>query len=517
MDPVETPMSPVSDDARQTVVIVSVMMVVFLAAMESMVTSTIMPSVIGAIGGMSLYPWVTASFMLASTVTTPIYGKLSDVYGRKRFVLIAIAIFLAGSSLCGLAQDMGQLIVYRAVQGIGAGGLMTMSFIVFGVVFPPERRARMQALLTSMWALASMAGPLVGAMCVQWLSWQWAFFLNVPIAVVAFWLIATFLQLPPEPQRPYRMDYLGVVLFAASMSALLVASMAPGQGWGRPATVAALAAAATLFAVLVRHERRVVEPILPVPLFGQRAFAISVSLAALGTAGFFATLAFLPLYLQGVLDAAPAKAGQALTAVSLGWVAGATVCGRLLAGWGFRRPTVLGTSLIALSYGAFYLASASRVAWPVFASCVVLGIGMGFVATATLMAIQAAAPRGMLGAATSGSQLFRTIGGTLGISLFGGSQLAFFTHGLAQGAATSGDAALVRLLDQPHLILDPAARLVLPEATLARAVDALAQSMHQVFLLTALCSLAGIVLALRMPVSVVPPVSAIEPHVAPGE
>jgi EmrB/QacA subfamily drug resistance transporter len=515
MDPVETPVLPVSADARQTVVVVSVMMVVFLAAMESMVTSTIMPSVIGAIGGMSLYPWVTASFMLASTVTTPIYGKLSDVYGRKRFVLIAIAIFLAGSCLCGLAEDMGQLIVYRAVQGIGAGGLMTMSFIVFGVVFPPERRAKMQALLTSMWALASMAGPLVGALCVQWLSWQWAFFLNVPIAIVAFWLIATFLQLPPEPQRPYRMDYLGIALFAASMSALLVASMAPGQGWGRPATAGALAVAAGLFAVLVRHERRVAEPILPVPLFGQRAFAISVSLAALGTAGFFATLAFLPLYLQGVLNVAPAKAGQALTAVSLGWVAGATVCGRLLAGWGFRRPTVLGTSLIALAYGAFYVASASRLAWPVFASCVVLGIGMGFVATATLMAIQASAPRGMLGAATSGSQLFRTIGGTLGISLFGGSQLAFFTHGLAKGAQTSGDDAMARLLDQPHLILDPAARLALPEATLARAVDALAQSMHQVFFLTALCSLVGIVLAWRMPVSVAPPVTAIEPHAAP--
>jgi MFS family permease len=259
----------------------------------------------------------------------------------------------------------------------------------------------------------------------------------------------------------------------------------------------------------------VAEPILPVPLFGQRAFAISVSLAALGTAGFFATLAFLPLYLQGVLNVAPAKAGQALTAVSLGWVAGATVCGRLLAGWGFRRPTVLGTSLIALAYGAFYVASASRLAWPVFASCVVLGIGMGFVATATLMAIQASAPRGMLGAATSGSQLFRTIGGTLGISLFGGSQLAFFTHGLAKGAQTSGDDAMARLLDQPHLILDPATRLALPEATLARAVDALAQSMHQVFFLTALCSLVGIVLAWRMPVSVAPPVTAIEPHAAP--
>jgi EmrB/QacA subfamily drug resistance transporter len=498
------------DDARQTVVIVSVLTVVFLAAMEGMVTSTIMPSVIGAIGGMGLYPWVTASFMLASTVTTPIYGKLSDVYGRKRFVLIAITIFVIGSILCGLARDMVQLVVFRAVQGVGAGGLLTMSFIVFGVVFPPDRRARMQGLLSSMWALASIAGPLVGAMCVQWLTWQWAFFLNVPIGLLAAWLIATWLHLPEEPARSYRMDYPGVLLFAASMCALLVASMALNLGWGATGLWGALAGAAALFGALIWHERRVGEPILPVPLFAQRAFAVSVALAALGTAGFFATLAFLPLYLQGVLGTGPAMAGQALTAVSVGWVAGAFLCGRVLTAWGFRWPTLFGAVMIVVSYGAFYLSSASRVIWPVFVSCAVLGIGMGFVATATLLAIQTSAPRQMLGAATSGSQLFRTVGGTLGISVFGGLQLAFFRQGLENLAQASPDAGLTVLLARPHLILEPAARAALPAGTLAQAVEALAGSIHQVFLLAGLMSLVGIALALRMPANAAGPLSAVQ-------
>jgi EmrB/QacA subfamily drug resistance transporter len=499
MNPLAMPTPPASEGTRQTLVVVSVLTVVFLAAMEGMVTSTIMPSVIGAIGGMSLYPWVTAAFMLASTVTTPIYGKLSDVYGRKRFILIAIAIFLLGSVLCGLARDMVQLIVFRAVQGIGAGGLLTMSFTVFGVLFPPESRARMQGLLSSMWALASIAGPLVGAICVQWLTWQWAFFLNVPLGLLAAWLIATNLRLPAEPARGYRMDYLGIVLFGASVSALLAASMAPNLGWGRHGTWQALALAAGLFVGLTVHERRVAEPILPVPLFRQRAFAISVALAALGTAGFFATMALLPLFLQGVLAATPAMAGQALMAISIGWVLGAFLCGRLLNGQGFRRPTVFGTLMIVVAYGAFYLASAIRGLWPVFVSCGALGVGMGFVATSTLLAIQTSAPRHMLGAATSGSQLFRTVGGTLGVSVFGGLQLGFFRQDLERLAQGSVDAGLGPLLAKPHLILDAAARTAMPPTTLALTVDALAASIHHVFLLAGLMSLVGVVLAWRMP------------------
>jgi MFS family permease len=350
-----------------------------------------------------------------------------------------------------------------------------------------------------MWALASIAGPLVGALCVQWLTWQWAFFLNVPIGLLAAWLIGSYLRLPVEPVRPYRMDYLGVVLFAASMSALLVASMALNLGWGTVGIWASLLLAAGLFAALVFHERRVAEPILPVPLFAHRAFATSVALAALGTAGFFATLAFLPLYLQGVLAAAPATAGQALTAVSMGWVVGAFLCGRVLNVLGFRWPTLFGTVMIAVSYGAFYLSSATRSLWPVFASCGALGIGMGFVATSTLLAIQTSAPRQMLGTATSGSQLFRTVGGTLGVSVFGGLQLAFFHQGLVRLAGTVPDAGLARLLSEPHLVLDPVARAGLPPATLARTVDVLAGSIHDVFLLAGLMSLVGVFLALRMP------------------
>lgn len=495
----ETPSSSPPADGQQTVVIVSVLTVVFLAAMEGMVTSTIMPSVIGAIGGMGLYPWVTAAFMLASTVTTPIYGKLSDVYGRKRFVLVAIAVFLVGSVLCGLARTMGQLIACRALQGVGAGGLLTMSFIVFGVVFPPERRARMQGLLSSMWALASIAGPLVGAMCVQWLSWQWAFFLNVPIGLLAAWLIASSLHLPAEPVRRYRMDYLGVLLFAASMGALLVASMALNLGWGMAGLGATLVVAAGLFAALVWHERRVAEPILPVPLFAERAFAISVSLAAIGTAGFFATMAFLPLYLQGVIGTGPAMAGQALTAVSVGWVAGAFLCGRLLTAKGFRWPSLIGTGLIAAAYGAFYLACAGRAIWLFFVSCATLGVGMGFVATATLLAVQTSAPRPMLGAATSGSQLFRTVGGTLGVSIFGGLQLAFFHQGLTGLAGREPGTDLALLLAKPHLILEPAARTMLPPAALHLSVDALAGSIQSVFALAGLLSVLAFVLAWRMP------------------
>ncbi|MBC7542329.1 MAG: MFS transporter [Candidatus Sericytochromatia bacterium] len=491
--------SHLPDDPRQTTVIVSVLVVIFLAAMEGMVTSTIMPSVIAAIGGMSLYPWATASFMLASTVTTPIYGKLSDVYGRKRFVLIAIAIFLVGSVLCGVADDMVQLIAFRAVQGIGAGGLLTMSFIIFGVLFSAERRARMQGLLSSMWALASIAGPIIGALCVQSLSWRWAFFLNVPIGLVAAGMIARNLQLPDEPNRTYRMDYLGVFLFVASMSALLGASMALTAGHGTAMLWACTGLAAGLFTLLIVHERRVAEPILPIPMFRQPAFRLSVAMAAIGTAGFFATMTLLPVYLQGVMGAAPATTGQALIAISVGWAVGAGLSGRVLHALGFRTPALIGTVMIVSAYLAFYWSSGAGMLWPLIACCAVLGLGMGGMATATLMAIQTSAPREMLGAATSGSQLFRTIGGTLGISLFGGLQLGYFTRGLHALAARNPHPALARIVEEPHLILDVAGRKLLPPDVLVQATEILADSIHQVFLMAALFSAVSVALASRMP------------------
>jgi EmrB/QacA subfamily drug resistance transporter len=491
-------------DARQRTVVASILMVMFLAALDGTIIGTLMPTVISSIGGLSLYPWAPTAFNLASTVATPLYGKLSDLYGHKRFILLAIVIFAIGSVLCGMAQSMLQLVVFRAIQGIGAGGLFTMCFIMFGVLFPPETRGKMQGLLSSVWGIASVVGPAAGAFFIQTLSWRWAFFINLPFSLLAIWLIAVFLQVPdrqdshPQSTQP-RIDWIGAALFTGAILSLLTGFLEITQGPVRAWEVAAVAVGLALTVILIAYERRVPDPILPVQLFRNPVFTASVSLGFLAGAAVFSTSSFVPLWVQGVLGASAGTAGIVLTSMSIGWVTGANVCGRLLNRLGFRRLTVLGAAFMVAGFALFSTATPQTSPWQLLAYNVVLGLGMGFVATTTVIAVQSAAPQRMIGAATSGNQLFRGIGGTLGLAVLGGVQLGIFGRRLHALEGGSPSPELHRLAAEPHLILDPVVHAQLPPNVIGLLSQAFADSIHMVFVLSLALMAVGVLLAWRMP------------------
>lgn len=481
------------------IVVASVMTVMFLAAIENMITSTILPSVISSIGGLPLYPWVASIFMLSSTITLPLYGTLSDIYGHKKFTLIAIIIFLIGSALCGMAQSMEQLIIFRAIQGMGGGGLITMSFILFGIIFPREKRAKMQALLTSMWAIASIVGPVLGSVFVELLNWRWAFYINLPFGIISAWMIAANFKIPHEYRVEHSIDFKGVVLFSTGMFSLLYSLLRIGQGIILPFELTLLTASILILVYLVIHESKAAEPILPVKQFSNRIFRISVLLNFVASACLFSTINFMPLFIQGVLGGQPKTVGQVLMAISLGWVAGSLICGKVLIFAGLRSLIMAGAFSMSTGFILMSLVNEKSSYWQIGINEIFLGLGMGIIATGTLVAVQSTASKANIGSSTSGVQLFRSIGGTMGISILGGIQVGYFKNEIKASIAGNPLSPFTAIANEPHKILDPVTRGYLPPDVLHSLSGFLAVSIHQVFFYALLISLAGIFLAFRLP------------------
>lgn len=487
-------------------VVVGILLTMFLAALDGTIVGTIMPTVIADVGGLDLYPWVATAFMLASMVVTPLYGKLSDLFGHRLFVFTAIAVFLVGSALCGAAQTMPQLVVARAVQGAGAGGLMVMSFIVFGLIFSPQERGRMQGLLSSMWGISSVVGPAVGGFLVNFASWRWAFYLNVPIGFLAVVLIARYLHLPRHDHARPAIDYLGSVLFTIGSIATLFALMSLGQGMTTPMVLTSLVLGLGAIAAFLWHEFRTDEPLIPVRLFFERTFRTSVFLGLLAGAALFSASNFLPLYVQGVLGASPTITGTVLTMISVGWVTGSTVCGQLVNRFGFLWLTVAGAAVLSFGFLLLALEPATTTPLPVGRDLVLMGLGMGFLVTTTMLAVQSSVEKRQLGAATSTVQLLRSIGGTLGMSVFGGIQLGHFARSLAgRQSEFQTDPALsaeyARAVAHPQAILDPVASAHIPPALAEALRDALGGSLHAVFWLMLALAIVALALSFVMPKS----------------
>lgn len=487
------------ENPNQKIVIASVMTVMFLAAIDNMITSTILPSVISTIGGLSLYPWVASIFMLTSTITTPIYGKLSDIYGHKRFTIIAIIIFLIGSVLCGMAQTMMQLIIFRAIQGMGAGGLVTMSFIMFSLLFPKEKRASMQALLTAMWAVASIIGPVLGAFFVAALNWRWAFYINLPFGLISGLLIAKFFNIPYDKKINHSVDYKGLVLFAVGTLGLLYSLLRIGQAMIGVQEISLLIGSIVMLGYLVQYELKVAEPILPVKQFKNKVFSVSVFLNFISGACLFSTINFIPLFIQGVLSGDAKSVGQVLTAMSFGWVTGSTICGRTLNKVSLRLLIGLGTLLMSTGLGGFYLIGEAAKLWQIGVCEFLSGMGMGIIATGTLVSSQFTSAVHEIGATTSGVQLFRSIGGTMGISILGGIQVGYLKNHLAQLSAEKPSPALDLIAKEPHRILDPLSRNDLPPDLMTSLSGFLSSSIHEVFMIAFFISIISIFLSLRLP------------------
>jgi len=440
-----------------------VMLSLFLASVEGTVVATAMPTIVAQLGGLSFYSWVFSVYMLASTTTGPIYGKLSDVYGRKLVYVVAMLLFLAGSLLCGQAQTMEQLVLFRAVQGLGAGGVLPLAFTVIGELYTAAERARMQGWISGVWGVSSVIGPLIGGFLVDQVSWQWVFYVNLIPGVLAIGLVwmAWNKPAPSKEERP-QVDYGGAALLALGVLGLLIGL----QELAGPLGYALIGGSLAVFAGLVWVERRASNPILPMHLFRDRLFVVTLLHGLLAGWAMFGSLNYVPLFVQAVIGTGATEAGISLTPMSLAWTFASIVSARLLMQVGYRSLTIAGMSLLSL--GAFLMtridAGTSVLAVMVFTG--LMGVGMGFSVPAFLIAVQSSVPRQDLGSATSAVQFSRSIGGTLGVSVLGVALSARLATELARAGVEPGSVSLSRLIDPVggSAALDGAARLALGDA-----------------------------------------------------
>jgi EmrB/QacA subfamily drug resistance transporter len=354
-------------------------------------------------------------------VTMPLWGRFSDLYGRRPIYLVGLATFLAGSALSGASQNMVQLILFRMVQGLGAGALMTLGYTIIGELYGLERRARMQGYISSVWGLASLMGPWAGGVLTDHVSWRWVFYINLPFGVVAMALIATALTVAAKPARRPVMDGVGVGLFAAGVSALLLGIVEAGRvgSWSRVDVVGLLVLGVLVLVAFVVVEQRAVEPIVPLRLFKNRMVLAAVVTRFLAGMAMFGALSFVPLFLQSVTGASATGAGLVLTPFVLGWVAMSVLSARLVLRVGYRTVVVAGMASLTVAFLLFQRWSVTLTSGSAMFDVLLAGIGMGMVVVPMLIAVQSVVARSDLGAATSLTQFFMSIGGALGLSLMG--------------------------------------------------------------------------------------------------
>ncbi|MFD2371190.1 MDR family MFS transporter [Brevibacillus sp. GCM10020057] len=406
--------------AYQRKITVALMIATFLSAIEATIVSTAMPTIVNKLGGLELISWVYAVYLLTSAVTTPIFGKIADLFGRKNVFLWGCALFLVGSMLCGLSQSMEQLILFRAIQGIGAGAVVPITFTIIGDIFTFEERARVQGLFASIWGIAGIFGPLVGGFFVDYVSWHWIFFINVPFGLLSVWLIVKNLHEKLE-KRERKIDYGGAVTFTIGTTALLYALLTGGNeyAWNSPVIYSLLIVTVVFLVVFFAIQRRHPEPMLPIQLFHIREVSVPNLISFLASAILIGITAYLPLWIQGVLQKGAIYSGLILMPMSIGWPIGATLGGRLLVRYGARPISLLGILFLVLGTFCLSLITMTTPPWLIFGIVFVLGLGFGLSITIFTIVVQSAVDWNLRGVATSSNTFVRTLGQTLGVSVMG--------------------------------------------------------------------------------------------------
>ena len=456
----------------------ALLLVLLLASLDQTIVSTALPTIVGDLGGIQHLSWVVTAYLLASTIAGPLYGKLGDLYGRKKLLQAAIVIFLIGSALCGLSQNMGELIAFRALQGLGGGGLMVTTIAVVGDIIPPRERGRYQGFFGGVFGVSTVIGPLLGGFFVDNLSWRWIFYVNVPIGLAAFAVIGAVFQARP-PSAQARVDYLGAAVLAGALSAIVLFTSLGGTtyGWASPQSIALITIAVVLTVAFPFVEQRAPEPLLPLELFRNRAFVVTSAVGFIVGLALFGSVTYLPLYLQIVKGHSPTQSGLLLTPLMAGVLVTSILSGNLITRHGRYRPfPIAGTAIAAV--GLFFLSrlGVETSPWVSAAYMLVVGLGLGMVMQVLVLAAQNAVEYRLLGVATSGSTLFRQVGGSVGVSLFG----AIFANRLAHELAA-------RLPLGAHLpaAANPAAVRRLPAAVHAPYVAGFSAALEPVFLAAA--------------------------------
>jgi EmrB/QacA subfamily drug resistance transporter len=473
----QRPLAPLTRE--QLLITVGIMAAIAVAALDSTVVGTAMPTIIGQLGGLSEYAWVFSAYLLASTTTVPLYAKLADVHGRKPIFLIGLALFVGGSALCGLSSSMLELIVFRTIQGLGAGAVQPISFTIVGDIFEPARRARMQGVFSGVWGASAIVGPAIGGVITSTIGWPWVFELNLPVGLVAGGIIWLVLHERFE-RRPHRLDWPGAILLTGAIVLLLFGVSEGGAlfGWTSPITIGLLATAAALGGAFVYVAQRSPEPLIDLELPRAPLIRAGLIIGTLGGVVMFGLTTYVPPMVQGVHGGSPLEAGVAVAAMSVGWPIGSVVAGRSLIRLRARPIVLSGSAMLVV--GTLLITQLDRFPSLAFAivAAAVTGLGMGLMSTTLLVIIQGAVPWQRRAVATGLVQFSRTIGGAVGVGIMGGVLTAFV------GAASSA-------------ILDPVARTAVPTASLVADRAALASGLGIIYWMLFAAAVATLLLAVR--------------------
>jgi EmrB/QacA subfamily drug resistance transporter len=468
--------APVAQPApRVRLIFGALMLVLLLASLDQTIVSTALPTIVGDLGGLTHLSWVVTGYLLASTVAGPLYGKLGDLYGRKTLLQGAIVLFLVGSVLCGISQNMTELIGFRALQGLGGGGLMVLTLAVVGDIFPPRERGRYQGFFGAVFGVSTIIGPLLGGFFVDNLSWRWIFYVNLPIGAVALAVIGVAFHARTERIR-HKVDYLGAAVLAGGLAAIVLFTSLGGNtyAWSSPAIIAMAVVGVALLVLFPLIERRAAEPILPLELFRNRVFVVTSAIGFIVGLALFGAITYLPLYLQIVRAYSPTGSGLFLTPLMGGLLVTSIASGQLISRYGRYKPfPIAGTAIMTI---AVYLLSDLAVhtpMWHTILAMIVLGLGLGMVMQVLVLAAQNAVDYRLLGVATSGSTLFRQVGGSIGVSAFG----AIFSNKLASELAA-------RLPPEAQLPASPNPEAVkhLPAAVHGPYIQSFVDALQPVFL-----------------------------------
>jgi len=479
---VTTSAPPLSSDKSKLLLVIGLMLAMSVAALDSTVVSTAMPTIVGKLGGLSLFSWVFSIYLLTSTVPVPLYGKLADLYGRKPVLLFGCVLFLVGSVLCGIAGTMEQLIFFRAIQGLGAGAIMPMVMTVVGDNFPVEQRARVQGFFSGVWGVSSLLGPLVGGAITSGVSWRWIFLINLPIGIIGI-LILTYVFHERLEKRSHVIDGYGTLLLTGALVAFMLALLQGVKEWGwlGSPTLGLFAVAAFLMVLFVLQEKRVREPIIALSLFSNKVIAVAGLGTLMGGAMMFGFTSYVPLFIQGVHGDSALQTGLILLPMSFLWTVGSIISGRTILRLGYYPSLIVGGVLL-ISGGTtlLFLSSESSLGIAVLAG-VFAGLGMGFTMPALVISVQNSVEWNQRGVATSLTQFFRTIGGSISVAIMGAILASRMAGGLAGVEGVPAGFRADSLLNEAQSSrLDP--------AVLVAARDVLASSLHDIYYLVFACA-----------------------------
>jgi EmrB/QacA subfamily drug resistance transporter len=484
---------------NRKLITIGVMMGLLLASLDQTIVTTAMPTIVGSIGGMSVYSWVFSAYMLLETAGTPIFGKLSDLFGRRRIYLIGMGLFILGSALSGISQTMAQLIIFRAIQGLGAGALMPLALTIISDIYPPEQRGKMQGLLGGFFGVASILGPVIGGFLTENLSWRWLFYINIPFGITAAIILAIALKEPLKKEKP-SIDILGAVLLCAATITLLLTTIWGGSKypWNSPQIIGLFVAGFIMAVIFILVERKAKEPILPLFLFKSRTITLTSIIVFLMGLGMFGAISYVPLFVQSVIGVSPLNSGYMLIPMMLAVILASIAGGFLINRVSTKLLVACAMGLMAAGFFFMSRMSVGTSVSQVIIYMIIIGMGMGLLMPTLTYAVQNATTAQHRGIATSTNTFFRAIGGTFGVSILGALMNNKMASGMRELAKKFDYIPKDKLevFTNPQVLMQPGIKEQMPPQLLDGILNVFSSAMNIMFLVGLVFLCIGLVVAL---------------------